>query len=212
MLGEGIPDLRSWSHGNHPAAVHLAGRFGFAPVRELWRMRLTSTGAEQPLPAPVLPDGVALRAFVPDQDEESWLAVNAAAFAHHPEQGGMTRADLDARIREDWFDAAGFLLAVREEDSGQESLLAFHWTKVHPGPDGRPPVGEVYVVGVAPEAQGTGLGKAVTIAGIEHLRAAGLGTIMLYVDGDNVAAIALYEKLGFVRWDVDVMYAEVEAP
>jgi mycothiol synthase len=204
VLREGVQGLRSWSHGNHPAAVHLAGRHGFAPVRELWRAKAAAA-----LPDPVLPDGVVLRPFVPGQDEEAWLAVNAAAFAHHPEQGGMTRADLDARIGEDWFDAAGFLLAVRQED---DALLAFHWTKVHPGPDGGEPIGEVYVVGVAPEAQGTGLGKAVTVAGIEHLHAAGLGTIMLYVDGDNVAAMALYGKLGFERWDVDVMYAAPEAP
>lgn len=116
----------------------------------------------------------------------------------------MTRADLEARMAEDWFDAEGFLLAVREADG---TLLGFHWTKVHPGIGAHPPMGEVYVVGVTPEAQGMGLGKALTIAGIEHLHGKGLQAIMLYVDGDNAAAVALYRKLGFTRWDVDVMYA-----
>ncbi|MCU1556005.1 MAG: Mycothiol acetyltransferase, partial [Arthrobacter sp.] len=204
VLAEGLDDLRGWSHGNHSAAADLADRFGFAPVRELWRMRLTRAAVEESVPNLVLPEGVVLRSFVRAQDEEAWLAANAAAFAHHPEQGSMTRADLEARMAEDWFDAEGFLLAVREADG---ALLGFHWTKVHPGIGAHPPMGEVYVVGVTPEAQGMGLGKALTIAGIEHLHGKGLQAIMLYVDGDNAAAVALYRKLGFTRWDVDVMYA-----
>ncbi|MEB7503680.1 mycothiol synthase [Arthrobacter koreensis] len=197
-------NFKAWSHGNHEAAVKLAARFGFHPVRELWRMRLSHDALSQGLPAADLPEGVQLRPFVPGQDEEAWLAANAAAFAHHPEQGAMTRADLEARMAEDWFDPSGFLLAVRESDG---ELLGFHWTKVHPRSGSHPAIGEVYVVGVTPQAQGSGLGKALTLAGISYLHESGLDAVMLYVDADNTAAVALYRKLGFVRWDVDVMYA-----
>ncbi|NMR29499.1 mycothiol synthase [Crystallibacter degradans] len=195
-----LPALKAWSHGDHEGAAKLAGRFGFAPVRELWRMRLTHVPQ---LPDVVLPDGVSIRAFVPGQDEQAWLAANAAAFAHHPEQGSATLADLQARMAEDWFDPTGFLLAVRNNDG---ALLGFHWTKVHPRTGTHPSIGEVYVVGVTPEAQGTGLGKALTIAGMKHLHEQGQQAIMLYVDADNKAAVALYRKLGFTRWDTDVMY------
>ncbi|UVJ38598.1 mycothiol synthase [Arthrobacter sp. CJ23] len=201
-LGEarGFAGLSAWSHGNHEAAAELAARFGYGPVRELWKMRLMSSTSE--LPDAALPDGVVLRAFVPGQDEPAWLAANRAAFAHHPEQGAMTRADLDARMSEDWFDPAGFLLAVNE--AGE--LLGFHWTKVHPRQGLHPAIGEVYVVGVTPAAQGMGLGKALTVAGIKHLQEQQLHSVMLYVDADNTAAVALYQKLGFVRWDIDVLY------
>ncbi|MDM7990058.1 mycothiol synthase [Arthrobacter sp. zg-Y877] len=191
----------AWSHGNHEAAVELASRFGYRPVRDLWKMRLSRSNAS--LPEAQFPAGVSLRAFEPGRDERAWLDVNAAAFAHHPEQGSMSLSDLQARMAEDWFDPAGFLLAVDEEGK----ILGFHWTKVHPGTGGHPAIGEVYVVGVSPEAQGKGLGKALTVAGIEHLHAAGLDAVMLYVDADNTAAVALYRRLGFVRWDQDVMYA-----
>lgn len=199
----GFAGLKAWSHGNHEAAADLAARYGYGAVRELWKMRLT-TAAD--LPAAALPEGVALRAFRPGQDEDAWLAANKAAFAHHPEQGGMTRADLEARMAEPWFDPAGLLLAT--DSSG--SILGFHWTKVHPRHGGHPAIGEVYVVGVTPAAQGTGLGKTLTIAGIRHLRDQGLNAVMLYVDADNVPAVALYRRLGFTRWDVDVMYAPLE--
>ncbi|WP_457950905.1 mycothiol synthase [Pseudarthrobacter sp. alpha12b] len=196
----GFDGLNAWSHGNHEAAADLAARYGYAPVRELWKMRMTTAGAD--LPDAGLPDGVAIRTFVPGKDEDSWLAANRAAFAHHPEQGNLTRADLEARIAEDWFDPAGFFLA--EDRDGR--LLGYHWTKVHPRHGAHPAIGEVYVVGVTPEAQGMGLGKALTIAGIKHLRDAGLNAVMLYVDADNAAAVALYRRLGFTRWDMDVMY------
>ncbi|CAI3802281.1 mycothiol synthase [Pseudarthrobacter sp. MM222] len=206
----GFAGLKAWSHGNHEAAAELAARYGYRPVRELWKMRLTTSAAQLPddgaLPDVDLPGGATLRAFVPGQDEEAWLAANGAAFAHHLEQGNMTRADLDARMAEPWFDPAGFFLAV---DSGGR-LLGFHWTKVHPRHGVHPAIGEVYVVGVTPEAQGTGLGKALTIAGIKHLQRQGLHAVMLYVDADNIPAVALYRRLGFTRWDVDVMYAPVD--
>jgi len=204
----GLDGIRAWSHGNHEAAADLAARYGFHAVRELWRMRLIRPLESEPVAAgPELPEGVSLRAFVPGQDEAAWLEANAAAFAHHPEQGSTTRSDLQARMSEPWFDPAGFLLATETGADGRERILGFHWTKVHPRTGNHPAIGEVYVVGVTPQAQGRGLGKALTIAGIRHLQAQGLNAIMLYVDADNSAAVALYRKLGFTRWDVDVMYA-----
>lgn len=201
----GLDGLKAWSHGNHEAAADLAARYGFGPVRELWKMRLATASSD--LPDAGLPDGVSLRAFVPGQDEDAWLAANREAFAHHPEQGGMTRSDLDARMAEDWFDPAGFLLAV----DGSGRLLGYHWTKVHPRHGGHPAIGEVYVVGVSPAAQGMGLGKALTVAGIRHLQNLGLHAVMLYVDADNAPAVRLYQSLGFTRWDMDVMYGPVTA-
>jgi mycothiol synthase len=185
--------LRLWAHGDLPAAAALARMAGFERFRALWQMR-RSLG--EPLAAPAIPAGRALRTFVPGQDEDEWLELNGRAFAKHPEQGGWTRHDLDLREQEPWFDPAGFFIAERDG-----RMTGFHWTKVH-----SPDLGEVYVVGVDPDEQGSGLGRALTLAGLRHLRDLGVDQAMLYVDEDNVPAIRMYEGLGFTRATVDAMY------
>ena len=185
--------LRVWAHGGHSAARHLAQVLGLTLFRELRQMRRSLTDFDAP--EPVLPEGVTVRTFVPGKDDAAWLAVNAAAFAHHPEQGSLTQRDLDDRKAEPWFDPEGFFLAFRGDE-----LVGFHWTKVHDGP---PPVGEVYVVGVSPSAQGSGLGGHLTLTGLHHLAGRGLGEVLLYVESDNAAAIAVYSRLGFTHADAD---------
>lgn len=192
--------LRVWAHGDLPAAAALAKSAGFTRIRSLWRLRMSLRDAA--IPEPAFPAGVTVRTFKPGVDEEAWLAVNRRAFAHHPEQGSWTIDDLRLREEEPWFDPAGFFLAERD---GQ--LAGFHWTKVHPdGDENGGPIGEVYVVGVDPDQQGGGLGRALTVTGFTYLRDRGLANVMLYVDEDNTTAVRMYMSLGFTRWSADVMY------
>lgn len=188
-------DLSAWAHGDGEPARAFADRLGWTRTRELRQMRLL---ADTPIGEAVIAEGVTVRAFEPGADEAAWVAVNAEAFSGHPEQGRMTVDDLLQREEQPWFDPAGFFVAERDDE-----VIGFHWTKIHD--DGEQPVGEVYVVGVAPAAQGLGLGKALTLVGLHHLRARGLDVI-LYVDADNTAAVALYQRLGFTVTKVDVMY------
>jgi mycothiol synthase len=195
--------LRLWAHGAHPAATSLARRLGFERTRVLWQMRRSLLA---PIPDPQLPPGVTVRTFVVGQDEERWLAVNNRAFADHPDQGSWTLDDVKMRAAEAWFDPAGFFLAERAGD-----LVAFHWTKVHGATSEagheHDPIGEVYVVGVDPSAQRLGLGPAMTLIGIRHLRSLGLAQVMLYVDEGNTNAIRVYERLGFTHWDSDLSFS-----
>jgi mycothiol synthase len=209
--------LRLWSHGEHPGAAALAASMGFSRSRALWQMRRSLYAA---LPEPQLPDGVTVRTFEPGRDDDAWVRLNALAFRDHPEQGGWGADDLHRRMREPWFDPAGFFLATRSSEDGTERLVGFHWTKVHGGPEhqavtgphshdghGHDLIGEVYVVGVDPAERGTGLGRALTLTGLRYLRHRGLPDAMLYVDADNTPAIALYKGLDFTRWETDVMFS-----
>ncbi|MGI5166750.1 mycothiol synthase [Spirillospora sp. CA-253888] len=192
-LTEAAGPLRVWAHGDLPAAAGLAAAEGMERVRALFQMRRP---AADPLPEAKVAEGVRLRTFEPGRDERAWLEVNSRAFATHPEQGAWTLDDVRAREAEPWFDPAGLFLAERDG-----RVVGFHWTKIHP--DG---LGEVYVVGVDPSAQGLGLGRTLTLTGLHHLRDRGVPQILLYVDESNTAAVRLYESLGFTRHAVDVMY------
>jgi mycothiol synthase len=199
--------VEAWSHSDHPAAARIAARFGIPREREL---RIMSRPTSLPLADPVVPPGVRIRTFVPS-DEQALLEVNAAAFAHHPEQGHLTHEDFQERVAEAWFDPNGLFLAVPDEETDPElaadptmQVLGFHWTKVHR--DEEPPYGEVYVVATNPKAAGRGLGTLLTNVGLRHLATQGVDQVILYVDGDNDPAIAVYANQGFTTVRTEMQY------
>ncbi|MGH9209559.1 MAG: mycothiol synthase [Acidimicrobiales bacterium] len=186
-------DVRLWIYQATDDDDRLAGVLGLHPARELWQMRRplpVEDAAERDLPT---------RPFEVGRDEQAWLTVNNRAFGWHPEQSGWALADLQAREREAWFDPAGFLL---HESAGR--LVGFCWTKVHR--DVEPALGEIYVIAVDPNWSGHGLGRALTLAGLDHLAAEGLTVGMLYVEATNTPAVRLYEDLGFTVDHVDRVY------
>nr|MCH9702284.1 mycothiol synthase [Actinomycetes bacterium] len=178
-------------------------------VRRLMQMRRSL----RDVPDATIPSGVRIRAYAGPGDDAELLRVNNAAFSWHPEQGGWTAAELAERRNESWFDPEGLFLAF--DDTGTR-LLGFHWTKVHAD---EPALGEIYVIGVDPAARGMGLGRTLTLVGMDWLARrlledAGVGgivepAVMLYVEADNDAAVHIYERLGFTVHSVDTAYADV---
>jgi len=198
--GRGATAVRHWVNDHdeaddREADDHDAAELGFTPERDLFQMRV-------PLPLSVtrepLDETFSLRPFRPGLDEAAWLEVNNRAFAAHPEQGHWDLATLVAREQTSWFDPAGFVLC---ESAG--ALAGSCWTKVQA--DRLPALGEIYVISVDPAFQHRGLGRTLTVAGLDWL-AERVSTGMLYVDAANEAAVALYRSLGFTVDHVDRCY------
>ncbi len=190
LLADG--ESRFWAHGDLVAARALAAAVGLEAERTLLALRLEMADA----PREQVPNGIDLRSYRDDDDLDAIIEVNGRAFAAHPEQGSMGRADFERRTSSDWFDPDGLFVAERDG-----RIVGFHWTKI----DGS--VGEVYVVGIDPEAQGGGLGKALTARGLRHLYESGIRIVDLYVEGDNDPALAVYQRLGFKPHTKDILYA-----
>lgn len=197
-------ELTAWSHGAHPAAAALARRHGFATSRRLERLVL------DPLVVPEGPrdgdsgrdgaaDGITIRAFSgSDAEADAWVAVNARAFASHPEQGRVDRAAFDERRGEAWFRDDDLVVAVDADGR----LVGFDWVKAEAGST----TGEIYVLGVDPDTAGRGLGRRLLAAGLARLAERGMRRVDLYVEGDNVPALGLYRRTGFVADHLDVQY------
>lgn len=154
-------------------------------------------------------------------DFDGLLAVNNRAFSWHPDQGGWSPEKLHERMTEDWFDPADLLVhhsPGSTEASPTGGVDGFCWTKVHDAlddehPDGpRPAAGEIFVIAADPARHGTGLGRALTVAGLDHLAAKGLTLALLYVEADNAPAVSLYERLGMSVHHSEAGYARDGEP
>ena len=187
-----VHELHVWVAGVTEAADQTVRNAGFEPYRDLWQLRC---------PLPAEPAGLMTRSYTPD-DLESFIAVNNRAFSWHPEQGGLTAERVAETMTEPWFNPEGFRLY---EEDGQ--LVGFCWTKIHG--DNDPPLGEIFVIAVDPSAHGRGLGSPMTRAGLDWLAAQGLETGMLYVESDNEPANRVYERIGFVRHQVNRAYKKI---
>lgn len=186
-----------WAYNDSQASGRVAREFGFAPVRRLLHLH-RHLGEVDAAPAP---EGVSVRAFRPGADDEHWLALNNRIFSGHPENGAWTLDDLRARMAQPWFDPDDLLML---ELHGQ--LAGFCWIKVEErGDEGR--VGEIYVIGTAPESRGAGLGRFLIGAALARMRERGVSLAAIYVDESNAAAVSLYEQAGFHYHHVDVCYS-----
>ncbi|MDO5066970.1 MAG: mycothiol synthase [Propionibacteriaceae bacterium] len=187
------PGHSVWAFGTLPAARALAARVGLVPVRELLRM-----GRDLGVEAAALPAaGYTIRSFAP-ADAPAVVAVNRAAFAHHPEQGRLSLDDFHALTRQSWFDPAGLLVAHIDEQ-----IVGFHWTKRHDET-----TGEVYVLAVHPDVEGQGIGRELLNSGLAHLRTVGCRRVELYVEASESRVVRLYRNAGFDVSSTDTNYRQ----
>ena len=176
-----------WAHGDSAAAKVMMAHHKLEPVREVLHLRA-------PVPASASAgDGISTAT---EADYDDIVAVNARAFADHPEQGQLTREGFEVLRAESWFDPDN-LLVLRDDD---DRISGFVWLK---GVDGD---GEFYVVGVDPGRQRAGEGRRLMNAGFARLAASGIHSSHLYVEESNIPAVALYASLGFERIGSDVQY------
>ena len=194
LIGTNANGLTAWAHGDHPGARALASELRFVAARTLLELRMPLPGGAEV--ASTGAGGESISAFRVGVDDAEWVALNALVFATHPEQGAITEADLAARQAESWFNADDFLI-LRDQDG---RMIGYNWLKVEQ------PIGEIYVIGVHPEAAGHGLGRSLMQAGLQRLTEARCLTAALYVEADSLGPVHLYRTLGFVDHTVDVQY------
>ena len=198
-------NLRLWVHGENEAAAALANSFNFEKIRTVLQMQKQLTDIEK---LPDIDPTIIIRSFLPGLDSSDWLSLNNKAFNDHPEQSDWQLSDLNHRLGEEWFDERGFFIA-----SLNNQMIGSTWTKIHGalthdhgGSHDHPAIGEIYITAVDPDYSGSGLGRALTITALNHLKYQELEDAMLYVDFDNTRALKIYKSLGFTESGKDILY------
>jgi mycothiol synthase len=232
----GDQPLRLWAHGDLTAATRLATAAGFGRVRALWQMRRSlqaRLGRPQLADGLTIRTfdvgrdedqwlAVNSKAFSRHPEQGAWTRVDLDQREREPwfdpdgfflaERGGKIVGFHWTKIHGRAEETAGHPDPGQAAGRSPEQSAARRQEGAD-GPGGgttdhgHEPIGEVYVVGVDPAERGTGLGRALTVIGLRYLRSRGLFQVMLYVDEANIAAIGLYESLGFTHWDTDVMFS-----
>lgn len=185
-----------WAHGNLPSAVQLGVDRHMVVTRRLLVMGTSTLDFDVELPEGFeLMNLTQAREQLIDADGQ-WLKANNEAFSWHPEQGGWDAARLARAQRVEWFRPDDVLFLVTDG-----TIAGFHWLKRH-----SPTLGEIYVVGLARDFRGRGLGDPLVRAGLRHLYDAGMNRVILYVEENNWPAVNAYKALGFQTEEHHVVY------
>ncbi|PZS01731.1 MAG: hypothetical protein DLM69_04715, partial [Candidatus Chloroheliales bacterium] len=188
------PLARLYSGG--PQAYTLRQEFlarrGFEFDRYFWRMRLP---ADKAVPAPLLPEGYTVRAFVRGQDEELFMNVRNISFAEHFGSTPYTPETAAYLIQQEMFQPEGLFFAFKGDEAA-----GYCWSAVSAEENARRKVsvGWIEHLGTVPGHRGVGLGRALLLIGIQHLRQR-VSVVELGVEGKNANALRLYESVGFYQ-------------
>jgi ribosomal protein S18 acetylase RimI-like enzyme len=150
-------------------------------LKDEWMEMDLAALPEAPAPSDEVAPGLVLRPIAASE-YEAIAAIDIAAFADDTWQAA------------DFIDAAkrAFEMRVLEERASGR-IVGYIGLRIQ---EGR--TGNVAFLAVLPDYQRRGLGEAMLRWGLAWLRGQGMRRARLNVHADNVAAIALYRKLGFV--------------
>jgi mycothiol synthase len=176
-------------YGNIAAANQGARQLfqtaGYQLTRHFWRMEIDLQAPPTP---PTLPEGIAVRRFIPGQDERATHAAIEAAFEDHWEHAPIAFDEWQRRmIQRDDFDPSFWFLATGGDEVVGTALCFARGERM----------GWVRGLGVRRGWRGRGLARALLQCAFGAFYARGLTTIGLGVDAQSpTGATRLYQRAG----------------
>ncbi len=196
----------SFAHVSIPsteaAQAEVLSNLGFKAVRRFHEMRLDIS--EVNLEAADQPDW-AHRCFKAGE-EEILVHIQNRCFAGTWGYNPNTVDDIAWQLKVKSNCPEDVILAV---DEGE--VIGYCWTEAECGQDlstGKKK-GRIYMLGVDTDYRNRGLGKKLLWAGLLHLKNKGRELIDITVDSQNVAAITLYQTIGFQICEETIWYEKV---
>jgi mycothiol synthase len=179
--------LRAVAHDSEPERIAVLQRAGFEADRYFWRMACPLDG---PLAAPLLPEGFMLAAG--PHDPEAWAALFNESFVDHWNHVPKTADEVRHYQQEKLYRPDLDLVALAPDGTP----AAFCWGSISSEQGGLN--GQIGLLGTRRGFRKLGLGRAMLLAGMHALRAAGATSARLGVDAASpTGATHLYEAVGF---------------
>ena len=192
MRRHGIEGEHLWCHAFRfdDARTQLLRDLGWtcedAPPYVLNRAPLTDL-PEPTLPEPALPAGYRIRSVSGPQEAAAITRIHTAAF------GALWTPDLYRRyMQAPGYAAEREYVVVAPDDTFAAFTVTWH--------DNLNRIGLLEPVGTHPDHRRRGLGKAVVLHAMHHMKAAGMTHATVANSGSNEASRALYAACGFTPW------------
>ncbi|WP_293150292.1 MULTISPECIES: GNAT family N-acetyltransferase [unclassified Microcoleus] len=185
--------LRSGVRTQDVDRISVLESCGFRVDRYFCRM---ARSLSEPIAQPQFPEGFALRLFPGEEDAEAWVEMFNQSFIDHWNHHDLTVEKFKYDLAKPSYRKDLDLIAVAADGT----FAAFCYCEISLEECDRTGRNEgwIAVLGTRRGFRKLGLGRAMLLAGLHRLKAAGVDTAILGVDAANPSgALRLYESAGF---------------
>lgn len=185
--------LRSSARADECDRISVLTRCSFKADRYFFRM---ARSLSEPLPEPQFPEGFLLRQVSCEQDAETWVEMFNQSFIDHWNHHDLTVEEFNYYSAKPDYRNDLDLISVTDDGT----FVAFCYCEISQEENDRTGRNEgwIGVLGTRRGFRKIGLGRAMLLAGLHRLKAAGVATAILGVDAENPSgALQLYESVGF---------------
>ena len=185
--------LRTYARAEDCDRISVLASSGFKVDRYFCRM---ARELSEPIPEPHFPEGFALRQFPGEQDAAAWVEMFNQSFIDHWNHHDLTVDKYKHELAKPDYRNDLDLIAVA--DDGTFVSLCYCQISVEECDRTGRNEGWIACLGTRRGFRKMGLGRAMLLAGLHRLKAAGVATAILGVDAENSSgALHLYESAGF---------------
>jgi len=185
--------LRSWVNAVDADRISVLESCGFIVDRHFWRM---ARSLSEPIAEPQFPEGFTLRLFPGEQDAEAWVELYNQSFIDHWNHHDLTVEKFKYDLAQPSYRKDLDLIAVAADGT----FAAFCYCEISKEECDRTGRNEGWIMSLGTRRgfRKIGLGRAMLLAGLHRLKAAGVETAIIGVDTANPSgALRLYESADF---------------
>ena len=150
-----------------------------------------------PMGQAVFPEPIKLRSFDPEKDIEEYQNLFEQVFPHNY----LCKQTLECELEIPGFNPKNWLM-LAEENS--DKLIGFCITTIEQEIEEK--IGVIEYLGILPDFQQQGLGKALLISAVDLLRTKDVSWVKLATEVNNIRALNLYYNIGFNSWKESRLY------